>query len=398
MEDFREYERIIIGAGAAGLYFAASCSGKKGIILEKEAAAGKKLLLSGSGQCNLTHGGSIKDFIGHYGENGKKIRTALYQAGNLQVKKFFEGYGMELIERPDGKVFPSSMRASDVLDLLLQKSRENGWDMKTGCPVTALSLEKDGKFLINDRFLARQVIIACGGCSVPASGSDGSIFPLLEHMGLNILSPRPSLVPVMVQEYPYSSLSGISFQNARVRIGEHRLTGDLLLTHNGFSGPAVLNLSRYACPGNSLSIEYVPEASIHPEGDRRQCASFLSETFRLPRRFVEMLLQRADIPLEKKAASLSKKEKNRLARLLTCDTFSISGTAGFGAAMATCGGICLDEINLKTFESKKYPGLYIIGETLDIDGDTGGYNLQFAFSSACLAAKNSREAARSYIG
>lgn len=390
MDDYKEYERVIIGAGAAGLYFAASCPGKKGLILEKGSAAGTKLLLSGSGQCNLTHSGSIKDFIRHYGENGKRIRTALYQASNLRVKSFFEDRGMDLTERPDGKVFPASMKAADVLDLLLRESRKNGWDIKTRCPAASLSFQEDGRFLINGCVKTRQVIIACGGCSVPASGSDGSIFPLLEHMDLKIVPPRPSLVPVTVQEYPYSSLSGISFQNAGVRIGEHRLTGDLLLTHNSFSGPAVLNLSRYALPGVSLSIEYVPEANIHPEGDRRQCASFLSETFHLPRRFAETLLRRAAIDPEKKAAVLSKKEKNRLSQLLTSDTFSISGTSGFNAAMATCGGVCLDEVNLKTFESKRYPGLYMIGETLDIDGDTGGYNLQFAFSSALLAAKNSR--------
>lgn len=391
MRNYREYKRVVIGAGAAGLYFAANCPGKQGLILEKGPAAGKKLLLSGSGQCNLTHGGSIKDFISHYGEKGTRIRTALYQASNLQLQTFFEDRGMKLIERPDGKVFPASMKASDVLDLLLQESRAKGWDMKTNCPVTDLTLQEDGRFLINRCFSTRQLIIACGGCSVPASGSDGSIFPLLEHIGMEIVTPRPSLVPVTVQNYPYSSLSGISFQNITVRIGEHRLKGDLLLTHSSFSGPAILNLSRYARPGLALSISYLPDADIHPEGDRRQCAAFLSDTFRLPRRFSEVLLQRTDIAPEKRAADLSKKEKNWLSRFLTCDTFSISGTAGFSAAMATCGGVCLDEVNLKTFESKKYPGLYVIGETLDIDGDTGGYNLQFAFSSACLAAKNSRQ-------
>lgn len=391
MADYREYERVIIGAGAAGLYFAAACPGERGLILEKGSVPGKKLLLSGSGQCNLTHGGSIKEFIRHYGENGKRIRTALYQASNLHLKGFFEDRGMELTERPDGKVFPASMKAADVLDLLLRQSRKNGWKMKADCPVTELSLQEDGRFLINGRFTARQIIIACGGCSLPATGSDGSIFPLLEHMEIEVIPPRPALVPVTVQKYPYSSLSGISFQDVNVRIGEHRLIGDLLLTHNSFSGPAVLNLSRYARPGVSLTIGYVPEAALYPQGDKRQCISFLSETFQLPRRFAETLLQRADIAPEKKAAALSKKEKNRLSRLLTSDTFSISGTSSFNAAMATCGGVCLDEVNLKTFESKRYPGLYMIGETLDIDGDTGGYNLQFAFSSALLAAKNSRQ-------
>lgn len=383
-----KYQKIIIGSGAAGLFFAAACPGGAGLILEKTDSPGKKLLLSGSGQCNLTHGGSIKAFISHYGSAGKRIRSALYKHNNQSLMDFFTEHGMDLLERPDGKVFPRCLDARQVLELLLRLGRENGWQLKTDCPVTSLAVQPNGMFLINGELETKQAIIAAGGCSYPATGSDGSMFPILESLGLKIVSPRPALVPITVQGYPYKALRGISFPSALVRIDSHQLTGPLLLTHNSFSGPAVLNLSRYARPGGQLEIGYVPELAVFPKaaGSRQSTAVFLAEGLALPKRFVEIILKRAGIEPGKKAVALSSKEQKAVLRLLTRDTFSISGTSGFSSAMATRGGVSLDEMDLKTFACKKYPGLFVIGEALDVDGDTGGYNLQFAFSSAKRAA------------
>ncbi len=383
-----KYQNIIIGSGAAGLYFAAACPSGNSLILEKTGAPGQKLLLAGSGQCNLTHGGSIKAFISHYGSAGKRIRSALYKHNNQALMRFFMNQGMELLERPDGKIFPSCLDSRQVLALLLRLSKANGWQLKTNDPVTSLAVQPDGTFLVNGELKTRQVIVAAGGCSYPVTGSDGSMFPILAGLGLEITPPRPALVPVTVQDYPYQELAGISFPNAQVRIDGQLLTGPLLLTHSSFSGPAVLDLSRYARPGGLLEISYVPELTAFPEtyGSRQSAAVFLAERLELPKRFVEVLLKRSSIEPGKKAASLSGKEQSRILRLLTRDTFSISGTSGFSSAMATSGGVSLDEMDLKTFACKKYPGLFVIGEALDVDGDTGGYNLQFAFSSARCAA------------
>ncbi len=383
-----KYEQIIIGAGAAGLYYAAHCPCKNGLILEKMPSPGQKLLLSGSGQCNLTHGGSIKDFISHYGEQGPRIRSALYRGNNLLLMKFFTENGIPLTERSDGKVFPRSMDASKVLELLLSLSRKNGWELKTDCPVTALETAEDG-FSVNGAFEAPRVIVAAGGCSYPATGSDGSMFPLLQKLGFELSPLKPSLVPLKTEDYPYGALSGISFPGALVQVDSHKLSGGLLLTHDSFSGPAVLNLSRYAKAGSTLKINYNPQVSndIASEGDRRKALTFFSDEWELPKRFVRTVLKRLHIDPDAKISSLAGREKKAAASLLGCDTFSISGTSGFKSAMATSGGICLDEVDLKTFVSKKYPGLFIIGEALDIDGDTGGYNLQFAFSSGYCAAK-----------
>lgn len=385
-----KYERIIIGGGAAGLFCAASCPVDKGLILEKQSSPGQKLLLSGSGQCNLTHNGSIKEFIGHYGENGSRIRSALYRGNNLLLMKFFTENGVLLEEREDGKIFPKSRKAGDVLNLLLELSKKNGWELRADCPVDSLEQKEDGSFLVNRTYVADEVIIATGGCSYPNTGSDGNLFPLLKNLGLKIIPPRPALVPLTVRDYPYGGLSGISFQSVTAKLDGHRLTGDLLLTHGSFSGPVILNLARWAKPGSELKLCYIPGESHLPSasGDRRQALTFFSEELNLPRRFTEQILRRGGIEPSVKAASLSGSRLKTFQAFLKEDTFQVTGTSGFSSAMATAGGVCLDEVDLKTFECKNIPGLFIIGEALDIDGDTGGYNLQFAFSSGYCAAKH----------
>ena len=385
-----KYDAIIIGGGAAGLFCAAATKINNGLILEKSSAPGRKLLMAGSGQCNLTHGGDIKDFINHYGDNGKKVRSPLYKISNLKMMEFFESHGIPLIERDDGKVFPESMRSSDVLNLLMHLSSQNGWKLKTDCPAKSIKIQEDGSFLVNGRHESNKLIIACGGCSIPTTGSDGSIFPLLEKLGLEVIEPAPALVPLTVQEYPYGELSGISFKNALVTVDGHKRIDDVLFTHTNFSGPGILNLSRYAKPGSTLTINYLgKEEKIQaPASEKRQVQHWLADTYWLPKRFVEKVLERADVDPKTVANQLTKKQKQIISAILIRDTFSISGTTGFKQAMVTRGGVSLNEINMKTFESKKHPGLHIIGETLDVDGDTGGYNLQFAFSSGVLAGYN----------
>lgn len=385
-----KYDAIIIGGGAAGLFCAAATKINNGLILEKSSAPGRKLLMAGSGQCNLTHGGDIKDFINHYGEHGKKVRSPLYKVSNLKMMEFFESHGISLIEREDGKVFPESMRASDVLNLLMHLASVNGWNMKTGCPAESIKVQEDGSFLVNGRHEANKLIIACGGCSIPTTGSDGSIFPILEKLGLEVVEPAPALVPLTVQEYPYTELSGISFKNALVTVDGHKRVDDVLFTHTNFSGPGILNLSRYAKPGSTLTINYLgkEEKLEVPSSTKKNILFWLADWYQLPKRFVEMVLSRAEVDPKTAANQVSKKQKQAISAILMRDTFSISGTTGFKQAMVTAGGVALNEVDMKTFESKKIPGLHIIGETLDVDGDTGGYNLQFAFSSGALAGQN----------
>jgi len=415
------YDTIIVGAGAAGLYCAARMQPENGrtvLLLEKTGRTGTKLLMSGSGQCNLTHGGDIKDFLTHYGEKGKRIRTVLYAHNNQAVCDFFRELNVTLTEREDGKIFPASMDAHEVRDALLDAARRKGVCLQTDADVSVIEplpagsadsadsglsagpryriFAMDGKY-----WYCRNLIIACGGCSYPATGSDGSIFPVLQRdLNLEIIPPVPALTPVFIENYQFADLSGISFQNAEVTISPgtkegRRFAGDLLLTHRNLSGPVILNHSRFMKPGIKLSVNFVcPHTSdsitAHMKkafhGNQKTIEHWLSAEYGLPKRFCEVICSQAGLS-GRKVSTLSGGDMKTIADSLAAHICTVSGLGGFRQAMVTAGGVSLDEITMKTMESKKYPGLYFTGEVLDVDGDTGGYNLQFAFASAAAAAK-----------
>lgn len=381
------YDCIIVGAGAAGLFCGAAGSKKiNGLILEKTKRYGTKLLMSGNGQCNITHDGSIKDFIPCYGKNGGRIRSCLYQYHNQHLRDFLEANGVKTFVREDGKVFPVSLDAKEIRDMLLTKCKSNGFTMKPQCEVTGLKFENDLWQIKTDTdtYSAKSVVLATGGCSYPTTGSDGSIFHVLKRdLGIDIVQPKPALSPLKVQEYPFTELSGISFANAEASIyhNDKRAAcnvGGLLFTHHDFSGPAVMNISKYGENGDTVVLNY-----LHPQtyeevlarlkkamtGSKENTANILAKTFDLPKRFTRIMADRfGNSPKE-------------LAKGLTSDRFIITSIGSFRHAMATAGGISLSEVNMKTMELKRYPGLFAIGEALDIDGITGGYNLQFAYAS-----------------
>ena len=396
------YDVIIIGGGAAGLFCAACHAPKtKGLILEKSNKAGTKLLMSGSGQCNFTHAGDIKHFLNKYGQHGQKIRTALYKFNNLAAINYFERQGLKSIIRDDGKVFPATFNSNDILNILLRESFANGFEILYENPVTGISFN-DGVYTVSSgchQYHCNKLVIATGGCSYPSTGSDGNMFKMLKSIGLSVSLPKPALVPIFVQNYPYSSLSGVSFENVKISIKNnntvYKSTGPLLFTFNSFSGPGILDMSRYAQPASEISINYFPEKKAidligdikrYSVGNKRSVPNFIADIFNIPVRFAEAVVNRLEPATT--VASLSKDDMHRLAAVFTSDTFSISGTGGFKEAMATSGGVCLDEIDLRTFESKKYPRLHIIGEALDIDGNTGGYNIQAAVSTAYVASRS----------
>lgn len=427
------YDVIIVGGGASG-FFAAACAGLdakgstshakgnvssfddscRGLILEKTSRPGTKLLMSGSGQCNITHAGSIKDFVDCYGDKGKKLRSCLYKHSNLELMDFLEANGVEVFTREDGKVFPKSMDAHDVLYMLLRRAKKNGFELKCDSEVTGIHQVKDDYsngqnssdvkpaplwqvVCGNTVYTARSVIIATGGCSYPTTGSDGSFFNVLRtDLGIEITELKPSLTPIQVNEYPYTELSGISFENIHTSIWhKDRSAGaagnekkiaetceDLLFTHKDLSGPAVINISKYAVPGAKLKINYLHPLNYEQvlgrlksafHGAKGSPANILAAEFDLPKRFCQLFVERHGEALK------------NLAHSLTGEEFIINSVSGFNKAMATAGGIDLKQISTATFGFKEYPGLYAIGEALDVDGITGGYNLQFAYSSAKTA-------------
>lgn len=379
---------IIIGGGAAGLFCGATFAcGVKGLILEKTSRPGTKLLMSGSGQCNITHGGSIKDFIPRYGDNGSKIRGILYRHNNQELMEFLMDRGIPTMEREDGKVFPLSLKSRDVLDMLLDRCKENGFATVLGEEARNISKEKD-IFTVTTKsnsYFAKKVIVATGGCSYPSTGSDGSMLKVLkDSFDLKVIQPKPSLVPIFVENYPYTEASGISFRNIGISIlrDNKRIAskvGDVLLTHQNLSGPAILDISRYVINGDKIVLNYLYPHSLEEifsrlkvvtKGNKKSLDNIVCSEFDLPKKLVQIVVRD------------SKEQLKALAQNLCGQGFTVSGVSGYKEAMCTAGGISLEEINLKIMECKRVPGLHLIGEVVDIDGDTGGYNLQFAYSSA----------------
>ena len=389
------YDIVVIGGGASGLMLAANLDigelGLSGIVLEGSPRPGSKLLMSGGGRCNITHGGSIKDFVDCYGSAGPALRRCLYKHSNLELMKWFEGLGVELTEE-EGRVFPASMRSKDILDALIGEAAANLWQIGTGAgadglarsqtpegdPVWEISLKDRGSIY------ARNVVAASGGITYPETGSDGSMFEILRGLGIAVSDPRPALAPVYVKDYSYAELAGISLSGVTVTaFGSDaactcsgkaaRMKGDLLFTHDGFSGPVILNISGYAEPGEQIRISYGRKLED------------------LPKRMQRILKDRS-------RGDSGDVRTKKLASLLDHDDFTVTGIDRRG--MVTAGGVSLSEIDMSTMQIRKYANenahahgtgaLYVIGEAIDAWGITGGYNLQLCWSTAAAAADDLR--------
>ena len=397
---------IVVGAGAAGLFFGAAAPVSAGgdiLILEKTDKIGTKLLMAGSGHCNLTHAGSIKEFLLCYGQNGSRIRTCLYRHNNLEYVRFMESLGVPCSEREDGKIFPVSMDSRDVKKALLEAAAANSVTIMKNSPVTAVKVIPGGfEVTVGSKqsaYICTNLVIATGGASYPTTGSDGTFLQVLKNaLGVEITELHPALSPIYVQNYPFEALSGISFKNAGLKIFNKNsksleAAGDLLLTHRSFSGPLILNNSRYINTGSRVEINFIFPYTVSSvlssikevfRGNNKTVSSFFAEKYSLPKRFVATVLEPPGLS-ERKLSSLTGGEMETAARAFAATDYSVSGVGSFKEAMATSGGVCLDSVNLSAMESKTYKGLYFIGEVLDIDGNSGGYNLQFAYSSARTA-------------
>jgi len=394
---------IVVGGGPAGLFCAARLPADRAVaVLERMPGPGRKLLLSGSGQANLTHEGDLSSFLGRYGDHGQFLRHALRAFPNRSVMAWFAGRGLPLEARDDGKVFPVSLDAADVLETLRAACLENGVGIV--CGVRVRSVERyGGGFVVHadgESWCSGAVVIATGGMSYPRTGSTGDGYRLARSLGHRVVEPRPALAPVEPAPYGFADLAGVTVPDAGFRVvrdGRRVAAGQgpLLFTHTGLSGPGVLDLSRDLQPGDQLLVDFVP--GIAPEAlDAhlvRLCGERGSARVRtalaplnLPERLLRRLLQETGIPEELTGARLDRDRRRRLAGALGGLPFAVARVGGFSIAMATAGGVALDEVNPKTMESALVPGLFFAGEVLDIDGDTGGFNLQAAFSTAAMAA------------
>ena len=394
---------VVVGGGPAGLFCAARLPPDRAVVvLERMAEPGRKLLLSGSGQANLTHEGDLAAFLDRYGEHGRFLRHALRSFSNTALAAWFAEHGVPLETRSDGKVFPVSRRADDVLEALRAACRENGVQIVRNARVRTVERDNDG-FAVGvagKRWQAASVVLATGGASYPETGSTGDGYRLARALGHTVVEPRPALAPVEPEPYAFADLSGVSVPGAGLRVvrdGRQVAAGrgDLLFTHTGLSGPGVLDLSRSLRPGDQLVVSFVSLSPPETLDTRlvRLCAErgaarlpAALAPLGLPERLLRRLLAEVGIPEETTGARLDRNGRRRLVGALGGLSFAVGHVGGFSVAMTTAGGVALDEVNPKTMESRLVPNLFFAGEVLDIDGDTGGYNLQAAFSTGALAA------------
>lgn len=397
---------LIIGGGVSGLFCGLQAAGddRNVQVLEKKPSCGRKLMITGSGQCNLTHDGDISEFFSHYGDHGAFLRPALRGYTNRHLVGFFEEQGLALVTDPGGKIFPATRKAADILNVLLDTCRHRGVNILCNQAVTRVSRESD-RFLVDTphgSYPADVVVIATGGASYPATGSTGDGYRIAGELGHTVAVIAPALTPVIIRDHPFAGLPGISFENLAVslyrgnrKIGQH--AGDLLFTHTGLSGPGVLDFSRYIQPGDILKVTFI--AGMGEDEARRGVTGALGASgnrrvksvltgLPLPERFVLRLLDLSGIPSDLTCSQLPKQARQKITSFIAGFPFVVLELGGFGEAMVTRGGVTISEIDPGTMESRLIPNLFIIGEVLDIDGDTGGYNLQAAFSTAMLAARS----------
>jgi len=393
---------LIIGAGPAGLFTSIHCKNRKVIVLEKNASPGKKLLISGTGRCNLTHECKLSDFFDHYGVNHRFLKTALHEFTNTDLIRFFNDNGLQTVVDKNGKVFPVSQKASDVLQVLINVCNKNKVEIACNQQIAQIKKTGTGFDVKTDSgvYTGKFVVIATGGMSYPATGSTGDGFHFAKQLGHSIVPPKPSLSPVFIRDYTMASISGVSVQNKTVYLyrGDKKITGhrgDIGFTHKGLSGPGILDFSRYILGGDILKVNFIDlktddfrnELIKTSEKDGKTAVQTYIKKFDLPRSLVLLILKSIRVDRETRLAEITKVQRNQLVAAFCEFPFIVEKVGGFNMAMVTAGGVSLDEVNAKSLESKLVPGLYFAGEVLDIDGDTGGYNLQAAFSMGFLVGK-----------
>jgi predicted Rossmann fold flavoprotein len=403
-----KYDIIIIGAGPAGLFCAINCAADrklKVLLLEKNQSPGRKLLLSGNGSCNITHTGTVSEFIKHYGQGGDFVKPALNCFKPSAMMDFLHENNIPTVETDTGKIFPGSMNAGDVLSMLAALCSISGVILQKHCSVTGIKYV-EGKFTAyagKKIFMSPVLVIATGGCSYPGTGSTGDGYTFAKSLGHSIAGPAPALTPLFIRDFPFTRLSGLSVKNTHISLFRKNKkiissTGDILFTHRGLSGPGILDMSRYVEKNDVVKISLTGDnaenmdkdfISASRSGGNRSIKNYL-KSVNITERLIMEILVLQNIPPLKKTAEISRDERIKLFRSLGEFPFTVEDKGGFNIAMATTGGVSSEEINKFTMESKIVPGLYFAGEVIDIDGDTGGYNIQWAFSSGKLAAESIR--------
>jgi hypothetical protein len=400
---------VIIGGGAAGLMaaIAAAEAGATVIVLERLDRPGARLLATGGGRCNLTNTLPAEKLMERFGRQGRFMQPALEVLDSAALRRFFEGLGVAT-DAPDGfHVYPVSNSAVTVQSALWRRAKELGVIVRLGARVTALWIEGGvlrGVETEGGRLAAQRVILSTGGRSYPSLGGAETGYALARQAGHTILEPVPALVPLLVRETALRKCAGVSISPARLWIDLPRqskagVTGSVLVTHTGISGPAVLDISgdvsallrkHETVPLRMDLTPETPEEVWLGRFDRWQEAAGLKTVGglmqqHLPRSLVEAVCGLAGVSAALRPSQVTREARCKLAELMTAMPLTITGTEGWDHAMVTRGGVSLKEVDPKSLASKRLAGLYLAGEVLDLDGPSGGFNLQWAFSSGRLA-------------
>lgn len=406
------FDVIVVGAGPAGLLAAgsAAAAGGKVLVLEKMRQEGRKLLITGKGRCNITNSAEIADFISHVYPDGRFLRSAFSQFFSTDILYLLHEHGVETTLERGGRYFPSSNKSSDVLSAFLKWVRRLNVDIRCGHRVEKLLVEKGeiaGLQANGIEYSAGAVVLATGGKSYPATGSNGDGYELARTVGHTIERVRPSLVPIETAGKVAPKLQGLTLKNVRASVwvndkkrGED--FGEMIFTHFGLSGPIILTLSRMVVDELYLKNKVEVSIDLKPALDeqkldkrlirdldefgKRRISNIFSNW--LPSSMIPVFLELLGIDPEKEGHQVSSKERKQIRHLLKNFRFTVNGHRSFKEAVITAGGISTGEISPKSMESKLVSGLFFAGELIDLDAETGGFNLQIAYSTGWLAGKS----------
>ncbi|GAB6174067.1 NAD(P)/FAD-dependent oxidoreductase [Paradesulfitobacterium aromaticivorans] len=411
---------IVVGGGAAGMMAAgqAALSGTRALLLEKKASLGRKIAISGKGRCNITNAANVEDFIIHYPGNGRFLQGILREFDNIKLREFLARYGVETKVERGGRVFPVSDDAEAVVRALEKFLAEAKAEVKHGKTVDNIVIQEDritGVRVSGEGVYAAQAVIVCtGGASYPGTGSTGDGYRFARALGHNVISPRPALIPLRTAEEWVKEVQGLSLRNVEVSLwisGQKKAKefGEMLFTHFGVSGPVILTLSRLAGDALhegkpvSLTINLKPALTAEQLDLRvqRDFQELSNKQFKnslaalLPKSLIPVIIKLSGIEPEQAVHQITREKRKRLLGLLQELSLTVTATLPLEAAIVTAGGVDVKEINPKNMTSKKIAGLYWAGEVVDVDGVTGGYNLQAAFAMGYRAGRAAAEYVRS---
>ncbi len=403
---------IVVGGGPAGL-FAAGFAARQGVrvlLLEKNARCGAKVLITGKGRCNVTHNEEDpRKFAEHFGRNGRALLTALYAFGVKDVVTFFEERGVPMQVERGGRIFPASGEAQDVQKALVAFAVDAGVAIQTGCEVKNLQIV-DGRIdeieTSKGAFSADNYILATGGLSYPETGCTGDGYVWAQASGHALVKPEPALVPVRLAEGWTAEVSRFNLKNIKLTlvVDERKIDerfGEAFFTRNGIGGPIVLDMSsriRDALKEGrvKLVLDFKPavDRDLFDKRLQREFAEHSNQEFGkslqalLPRDMIPVFLRLVGIDPKKKCHSVTRVERQRLLQLFKEMELEVTACEGFRKAIVTSGGVSLEDIDMRSMRSKKVSNLYFAGEVIDLDGPTGGFNLQVCWSTGYLAGLN----------